>query len=135
MHLRELEERILASGRVEGHEIRELKELLYSGGKVGRREADFLVVLHKRVANPTPSFDKFFYQAIKDHVLANGRISAEETSWLRQMLFRDDRISDEERVFLKQLKGEAQGYAPEFEQLFEEAMKHPHEARTSGRGH
>jgi hypothetical protein len=130
--LRELEERLLASGRVEGNELRELKQIIYANGKVSRAMADFLVVLHKRVGQRTPSFDQFFYQAIKDHILTDGKINAEETAWLRQMIFRDDRVEDEERKFLNQLKGEAKEVGPEFETLLKEALKAPMERRTSG---
>src|SRR2546422_7378233 len=98
--LREIEARVLASGRVEGHELEPLRRGLYADGKIGRNEADFLVVLHKRVHQRTPAFEQFFYKAIKDHVLTGGRIGREETAWLRQMLFTDGKISDEERRFL-----------------------------------
>ena len=49
-------------------------------------DADFLVELHKRVQHRTPAFEQFFYQAIKDHILAHGRIDAEEAAWLRREL-------------------------------------------------
>src|SRR5581483_6896742 len=107
-------------------------QLVYADGKVGRKEADFLVVLHKRVRQRSPGFEQFFYQAIKDHLLADGRISAAETAWLRQMLFADGKIDDEERQFLHRLKGEAQEVSPEFEALFKECMKQPPERHTSG---
>jgi len=125
--LREIEERVIANGRVEGHELEALRRLLYADGKISRKEADFLVELHKRVQHRTPGFEQFFYKAIKDHILADGRISAEEAAWLRQMLFADNRIDDEERKFLHELKGEAKRTSPEFEALFKDAMKQPRE--------
>lgn len=131
-HLRELEEAILANGRVDGPELETLRQTLYAGGKIDRPAADFLVVLYKRVQHRAPAFVKFFYQAIKDHLLADGRINAEETAWLRQMLFADNRIDDEERKFLRELKGEARQVAPEFLTLFAECEKHPAEQRTCG---
>jgi uncharacterized tellurite resistance protein B-like protein len=130
--LREIEERVIANGRVDGHELEVLRRLLYADGKISRKEADFLVELHKRVQYRTPGFEQFFYKAIKDHILADGRISAEEAAWLRQMLFADNRIDDEERKFLHELKGEAKRLSPEFEALFKEAMKQPREQHTSG---
>ena len=78
----EIEQAILANGRVDGSELELLRHKLYAGGKIDRRDADFLVELHKRVQHMTPAFEKFFYQAIKDHILARGRIDAEETAWL-----------------------------------------------------
>lgn len=130
--LREIEERVLANGRVDGHELEALRQLLYADGRIKREEADFLVELRKRVQYRTPAFEKFFYKAIKDHVLANGRITAGEAAWLRQMLLADGRVEDEERKFLRQLRGEADGVSPEFEQLFRELLKQPPEQHTSG---
>lgn len=132
LDLREIEERVIANGRVNGHELRVLREVLYADGKIDRKEADFLVELHKRVRYRTHRFEQFFYNAIKNHILVDGRIDAEETAWLRQMLFADDKIEDEERKFLHELKGEAKQVSPEFEALFEECLKQPPERRTSG---
>src|SRR5437660_3072291 len=109
-----------------------LRRQLYAGVKIERREADFLVELHKRVQHKTPAFEHFFYQAIKDHILADGRIDAEEAAWLRRMLFADGKIDDEERKLLHELKGEAGQVSREFEVLFEEGMKEPQERHTCG---
>jgi hypothetical protein len=130
--LRELEQQILANGKVDGPELVALRRRVYAGSRVGRPEADFLVELHKRVQHRTPAFETFFYQAIKDHILGHGRIDAEETTWLRRMLFTDGKIDDEERKFLHELKGEAEKVGPEFEALFAQSMKQPAEQRTCG---
>jgi hypothetical protein len=130
--LRQVEQDILATGKVESHELEVLRRVLYADGKVSRREADFLVELHKRLQHPTPGFERFFYKAIKNHVLAHGRIDAEEAAWLRRMLFADGGLHDEGRKFLHELKGEAKQVGREFETLFEEGMRQPPEQRTCG---
>jgi hypothetical protein len=132
MDLRQIEHAILATGKVDGHELEVLRQQLYAGGKVDRRGADFLVELHKRVQHLTPAFERFFYQAVKDHVLARGRIDAEEAAWLRRMLFADGKIDDQERKFLHELRGEAKEVSREFEALFAECMKQPPEQHTCG---
>jgi hypothetical protein len=86
----------------------------------------------KRVQHLTPAFDRFFYQALKDHILTHGRINAEASAWLRRMLCADGKIDDEERKFLHELKGEAEQVSREFDLLFEESMKQPPEQRTCG---
>jgi len=114
--LRQLENEILAQGRVAGQALELLRKKLHStDGTVGRTEADFLVVLHKRVEHVSPAFEQFFYQTIKGHILVNGRINAEMVAWLRQLLFTDGTIKDEKRKLLHELKGEATHIAPEFE--------------------
>jgi hypothetical protein len=131
-NLRAIEESILAHGAVHGHDLELLHQVLYADGKIDQKEADFLVELHKRVQDRTPAFEQFFYKAIKDFILATGRIGPKKTAWLRQMLFADGKIDDAERKFLHQLKGEAKEISAEFEALFEECMKQPPEQHTSG---
>ena len=130
--LLQLEQEILAKGKVNGAELEALKEQIYSNGKIDRTKADFLVELHKRVEHMTPAFDHFFYQAIKDHILRDGHIDTEESAWLRQLLFADGKIDDQERKFLHELKGEAKHSCPEFEALYKESMKKPPEQHTCG---
>jgi hypothetical protein len=131
-NLREIEKDILATGKVDSQHLEALRECLYADGKVGREEVDFLAELHKRVQHPNPAFEELFYEVVKDHILADDRIDAEETAWLRRMLFADGKFHDEGRKFLYQLKGEAKQVSPEFESLFRESMKQPVEQRTCG---
>src|SRR5437763_7039948 len=112
VELRQLEDDILSTGKVDGPKLEVLRRRVYAGDKVNRPEADFLVELHKRVQHRTPAFEQFFYRAIKDHILADGRIDEEEVAWLRRMLFADGRIDDEERKFLHELNGEAREASP-----------------------
>jgi hypothetical protein len=131
-NLRQIEQHILTTGKVDTPELELLRQELYAHGKIQRPEADFLVELHKRVQHLTPAFEHFFYRAIKDHILADGHIDAEAAAWLRRMLFADGKIDDEERKFLHELKGEARQVSREFDVLFEESMKQPPEQRTCG---
>src|ERR1700731_2932957 len=96
-NLREIEGKILANGRGDTPELEMLRKELYADGKIDRKEADFLVELHKRVQHMTPAFEHFFYQAVKAHILEDGKIDAEESAWLRRMLFADGKIDDHER--------------------------------------
>ena len=132
LDLRQIEQDILANGRVDGDELEVLRRQMYGDGKTDRQKADFLVELHKRVQHMTAAFEQFFYQAVKDHILADGRIDAEEAAWLRQMFFADSKILDEVRKFLHELKGEAKQVSREFEVLFTESMKQPQEQHTCG---
>jgi hypothetical protein len=121
--LRKLMQDVLANGKIEGNELNLLRDTLYADGKIDREEADFLAELHKRVQRVTPAFEQFFYRAIKDHVLADGSVSAEETAWLRRLLDEGGRIGDRQRKFLHELRGEAKQVSPEFRALCEECRK------------
>jgi hypothetical protein len=127
-----IEHAILAKGRVDSADLGALRAAVYADGKVGRRAADALVALHKRVQHPNPAFEQFFYEAIKRHVLADGRIGAEESAWLRQLVRGGGGITDEERKFLHELQGDARHASPEFVALFGECMEQGPEQRTSG---
>jgi hypothetical protein len=132
MHLRKIEQSILAKGLVDGPDLEALRGQFYAGVKIERQQVDLLAELHKRVQHISPAFDQFFFRAIKDYILADGRIDVEEAMWLRQMLFADVRIKDEERTFLHELKGEAKHVCLEFEWLFKESMNQPPVQRISG---
>jgi hypothetical protein len=132
LKLRQIEQAIMSTGKVDKAELEILRQELYAHGGIDRQGANFLVELHKRVQHMTPAFEHFFYQAVKDHILAHGRINAEETSWLRQMLFANGKIDDQERKFLHELKGEAKEIGHEFAALFAESMKQPQEQHTCG---
>jgi hypothetical protein len=84
------------------------------------------------VQHRTPGFDQFFFRAVKDHLLADGRIGAEAARWLRQVVLADGKIDDEGRRLLHELRGEAGQTSREFEALFAECMKQPQEQHTSG---
>jgi len=125
--LRQIEEDILATGKIDTHQLDVLRRQVYAAGKIGREKADFLVALHKRVEHPTLAFEHFFYGAVKDHILADGQIGAEEAAWLGQMLFADGEIDDQERKFMHELNGAAVHVSCEFEELFKESMEQPQE--------
>lgn len=128
---RSIETQILANGRVAGPELEALRRIFATDAPIDRQAADFLVVLHKRVRQHSPAFDQFFYQSIKRHLLHDSRIDAEAADWLRQILFQDGAVSDDERELLRELKGEANGVSPEFERLCSDCMRKPAEARTA----
>lgn len=115
--IRELMAKLLADGKIDSREIESLGELLYADRRIDRAEADFLVELHKRAERSTPGFEKFYYQAIKQHVLIDGGINRETTAWLRRAIFADSKISGREKKLLRELRGEASFACVEFEQL------------------
>ncbi len=132
-NLRQLMEEVLADGRIDGQEIERLRRELYADGKIDRAEADFLVELNKRAQRPSgPLWEQFYYQALKDHILADGSIDAEEVAWLRRLLTEQGRIDDAERKFLHQLQGEAKKVCPEFEGVCRECLKESPPTHTSG---
>jgi hypothetical protein len=121
--LRQLMEDVLANGKVEGNEVELLRRELYADGGIDRRKADFLAELHKRVQRVSPGFEQFFFRALKDYLTADGRLNAEKTAWLRQLMDGWRQTTERERRFLHELKGQAKEVSPEFEKLLAESER------------
>ena len=132
MKLRQIEQDILAKGKIDGPHMESLRQELYANGHIDRPKADFLVGLYKRVQPQPPAFEHLYYQALKDHMLAGEQIGAEESEWLRSTLAADGTFKDEQRKFLHELKGEAKKTSPEFEVLFRQSMRLAQEPHTCG---
>lgn len=120
--MREVLEKVLADGKIDGREVDALGELIYADGVVDRREAEFLAELHRRVERVSPGFETFFFRAIKRHVLADGVVDAREAAWLRRVIFSDGRVGDRERKLVRELRGEAARTCPEFEALYADVL-------------
>lgn len=134
--LRDIGSDILSRGRVDTNDLDRLHAAVYVGGQVSREAADFLVGLHRQLERPAgPAFRQLVRNAVKAHVLNDGRVAAEEAAWLRTMVFADGTVQDEERTLLRELRGEATAHSPEFDALFAEVEETPPESRTSGRTH
>jgi hypothetical protein len=54
-HLPAYMEEILANGKVDTPELETLRRELYADGQIARREADWLVEMHKRIQRRGPA--------------------------------------------------------------------------------
>ncbi len=123
---------ILADGKIDEAEVKVLKKELYADNKIDMDEVKFLIEL-RNVAQKkakakkeelNPAFEKFFFKAIEDNVLKDGKIDEKEVKWLEEMLFADGKIDAGERKFLESLKKKAKDNVHEsFNQLYEKATK------------
>ncbi len=119
--LKRLRERVLADGALCGADVESLRRELESGN-VGKDAVAFLLALRHEARQVSPSFERFFFEAVKRNVLTDGRLAADETRWLRRVLFADGRIDEEEKKFLRELRGEAAEVCREFHDLYDECM-------------
>jgi hypothetical protein len=119
---------VLADGVIEDDEVKVLRKELYSDGKIDRKEVEFLVELRNTAqkkakgADLSPTFERFFFKALQDHVLEDGVITGSEANWLRGVLFADKKIDPGEKKFLQSLKRNAAKTNPGFEKLYAECM-------------
>jgi hypothetical protein len=122
---------ILADGKIDDAEVKVLKKELYADKKIDQDEVRFLIDL-RTVAQKkakakkeqlTDVFEKFFFKAISDNVLKDGKIDATEARWLREALFADGKIDAGEMKFMTNLNKQAKEKSPEFVTLFEDCEK------------
>lgn len=125
-------EAILADGKIDDPEVKILQRELWSDKTIDREEVEFLIELRNKAQKKAkakkeevnPKFERLFFKAIEENVLEDGKISAAEAGWLREMLFADRKIDDNEKKFLNSLKKKATHASPEFDRLYQECVAH-----------
>jgi uncharacterized tellurite resistance protein B-like protein len=121
--LQNLKAQILADGTVDDHEVELIRRELYADGQIDQEEIEFLIALRNEARAVCPAFEDLFFQALKQNVLTDGSIDAEEAAWLRQVLFADGVLDARETQFLADLQREAARVSPEFRQLCDDCLK------------
>ena len=82
----------LADGVIDDTEVKILKKELWADGKIDKDEVEFLIDLRNLAQKKAkkkglkPKFEKLFFKAIEENVMADGTIDDEEARWLREML-------------------------------------------------
>lgn len=115
-YLRRLRRAIVSSGSITADDVAALRDIVYSDGKVGRKEAEFLFKLRKELNDygNLRDWDNFFIQAICDFVLDNNRfpnaIDDKEATWLIDQIGEDGIIDDVEQRLLKKLHNRAKRF-------------------------
>jgi hypothetical protein len=121
--LNDLKTRLLADGKIDDEEVGLIRQHLYADGKIDREEVEFLIALREQAIQTCSAFEQLFFEALKQNVLSDGSIDADEAVWLRAMLFADGKIDESEKKFLKALHAEARQTSPEFQKLYDECVK------------
>lgn len=114
---------LLADGVIDAEETKILKKEIYADDLVDEEEVNFLTDLRNSAKKPGPEFEKFFFEALKKNILADGVVDANEAKKLREIIFADKVVDENEKKFLKALKKEAKKVSPEFDLLLQECLK------------
>jgi hypothetical protein len=114
---------LLSDGRIDLKETALIREEIFADARVDKSELEFLFSLRKEAESCVAAFTELFFKAVKDHMLADGVISAAEAKWLRKMIFADGTVDEDEKKLMETLKQEARDVAPEFQKLYDEIMK------------
>jgi hypothetical protein len=119
---------ILADGKIDDTEVKILRKELFGDRKIDDDERDFLIALRNAAQKKAyrgllrPAFEKFFFEAIENNVLADGVIDAAEARWLEKLIFADKKVDDNEKKFLTRLQKGAKRTSPEFDRLYDKCM-------------
>lgn len=118
-----LKDVLLADGAIDAEETALLKAELLADGVIDNEEVDFLVCLRNNASECSDEFTAFFFEALASNILEDGVVDAGEAARIREILFADGVIDEDEKEFLSLLKSKAKSLSPEFEVLYNECMK------------
>jgi len=111
---------LLADGKIDTREVQILREALFADNRIDRSELEFLKELRNEAKSYVRAFTDLFIDGVKSYMLADGTISATETTWLRKAILADGKVDEDEKRLLKELKAAARSTSPEFDALFTE---------------
>ncbi|MHC4402893.1 MAG: tellurite resistance TerB family protein [Planctomycetota bacterium] len=132
--LHELREELLKDRRITDDEVEVIRNYIHEDGKLDLDDVKFLVGLLSDADEVSPAFDELFFPALKEVLLADGRVGIDEQFYLLKMLYSDGHIRDSEKQFLLELRREVEQVTPEFEALCHEALHaHPRNWDVGGR--
>ncbi len=114
---------ILGDGHIDTREVNALRDSLFADGDINKSELEFLQEIRREAKSHVKVFMELFTDAVKAHVLADGKIDENETKWLRKAIFADNEVDEDEKNLLKTLKSEAKSTCAEFDALYDECMK------------
>ena len=115
-YLETIRRAIVDSGSITFDDVVSLRELVYSDGKIGQKEAEVLFKLRKELNDfgNLKEWNRFFIQAICDYILDDDRspesIDDQEATWLINQIGEDEIIDDVERRLLRKLRKKARHF-------------------------
>ena len=133
-HLHQFRSVLLRDRRITDDEVDVIRDYIHQDGRLDLDDVKLLVELLSNAVEVCPAFDDLFFPALKEVILADGRIGLDEQFFLLKMLYSDGHVRDAEKRFLLELRREAKEITPEFEALCDEALEaHPTNWSTGGR--
>lgn len=104
------------------NEVATIRRQAERDGKLDLEDVKFLVTLLTEANEVCPEFDEMFFPLLKQALLEDGRIGQDEQFYLLKMLYADGAVRECEKQFLQELRAEADGVSPQFDQLCETAL-------------
>ncbi len=115
-------ELLLADGTIDRREVDLMRKELFADGAIDDIELEFLLELKKSAASVAPSFHQLVLDAVKNNILADGVITAQEASWLRRWVISEGGVDDSMKKFLRELRAGAKQVVPEFDRFYKQCV-------------
>ncbi len=132
--LHQLQAQLLSDRRITDTDVKIIRRYIQEDGKLDLDDVKFLVGLLSEADEVCPAFDELFFPALKEVILADGRIAPDEQFYLLKMLYSNGHIRESEKQFLLEIQREAEEAPPEFQAMCDEAMNaHPRNWSVGGR--
>jgi hypothetical protein len=113
---------LLADNQIDDREVAILRKEFFADKRIDRAELDFLLEAKKKAKGTVPAFNKLLFEAVRTALLADGKITAEETAWLRSWILEDGKVDQAEIKLLMELRLLADHLCPEFNALYNEMV-------------
>ena len=122
-NLIKIREELLADGKITTNEVNKIKEWMAANGELDVVDARLLVELMKDADSVCEEFDAMFFPCLREIILKDGQVGADEQFVLLQMLYSDGEVRQCERDFLVELYRSVDDVTPEFKHLCETALE------------
>lgn len=120
--LHEFRERLLSDGKITVTEVALIEQYIHEDGQLDYQDIKFLVSLIKDADYVCPEFDEMFFPVMRQVILADGQVTADEQYLLLHMLYSDGDVRECERQFISEIVRDVDTVTPELEYLCETAM-------------
>jgi hypothetical protein len=113
---------ILGDGIISRDEVAVIQEYLEQNGSLDLADVKLLVELQSEAKSVCPQFDDLLFPALKQVLLADGKIGLDEQYYLLKTLCADGQVSERERAFIRELRESVRQPTPEFENFCEQVL-------------
>lgn len=121
MSLGALQKLVLADGRIDKEEVRQIRTKIYADGVIDQDEAEFLFALNDATSDNDPAWKSLFINAVASYVLDDrnspGVVDAEEAQWLVDKIKADGEVDENEAALIKLIRRQAISVDPILDQI------------------
>ena len=117
---RRLSRAALLDGQIDEKKVAVLRKEFFADKRIERAELEFLLDVRKNARGAAPEFEKMVFEAVRTYILGDGKVTPDDTAWLRTWIQADGKVNDAEKKLLKELRLLADQTCPEFQALYKE---------------